>query len=111
MMKRHDKQTVKTALNMAIPAMIESFFGAFVGLVDSFMVSSLGSMAVASVGLTTQPKFVCFSVFFAINIAISALTARRLGEKKRREANQLLSTVLVIVPLIAVLVGLPSGPR
>lgn len=105
MLKRYDKQTIKTALNLSIPAMIESFFGAFVGLVDSFMVSSLGSMAVASVGLTTQPKFVCFSVFFAINIAISALTARRLGEKKRREANQLLSTVLVIVPLIAVLVG------
>ncbi len=105
MLKRYDKQTIKTALNMAIPAMIESFFGAFVGLVDSFMVSSLGSMAVASVGLTTQPKFVCFSVFFAVNIAISALTARRLGEKKRREANELLATVLSIVPLLAIVVG------
>lgn len=105
MLKRYDKQTIKTALNLAIPAMIESFFGAFVGLVDSFMVSSLGSMAVASVGLTTQPKFVCFSVFFAVNIAVSALTARRLGEKKRREANELLATVLSIVPLLAIVVG------
>lgn len=105
MLKRYDKQTIKTALNMAIPAMIESFFGAFVGLVDSFMVSSLGSMAVASVGLTTQPKFVCFSVFFAVNIAVSALTARRLGEKKRREANELLATVLSIIPLLAIVVG------
>ena len=105
MFKKYDKQTIKTALNMAIPAMVESFFGAFVGLVDSFMVSSLGSMAVASVGLTTQPKFVCLSIFFSINIAISALTARRLGEKKRREANELLATVLAIVPVLAILIG------
>lgn len=105
MFKRYDKQTIKTALNMAIPAMIESFFGAFVGLVDSFMVSSIGAMAVASVGLTTQPKFVGFSIFFAINIAVSALTARRLGEGKRREANALLSTVLIAVPVLSVIIG------
>lgn len=105
MFKRYDKQTIKTALNMAVPAMIESFFGAFVGLVDSFMVSTLGSMAVASVGLTTQPKFVGFALFFAINIAVSALTARRLGEGRRRDANALLSTVLIAVPVLAVIMG------
>mgnify|MGYP000063842565 CR=1 FL=1 len=33
-----------------------AFFIAFAGLVDSLMVSSLGSYAVAAVGLTTQPK-------------------------------------------------------
>ena len=72
-MKRNiNKEDFKTTMKMAWPAMIESFFTAFVGLVDSFMVSSLGSNAVAAVGLTTQPKFIGLAMFFAANVSISA---------------------------------------
>ena len=53
---KYHKDTFQTAVNMAWPAIVESFFIAFAGLVDSLMVSSLGSYAVAAVGLTTQPK-------------------------------------------------------
>ena len=83
----YNKNNVKTAVAMAWPSIIESFFVAFAGLVDSFMVSSLGSYAVASVGLTTQPKFIGLSLFFAVNVAISALVARRYGENRRDLAN------------------------
>ena len=67
-MKAFDKKLIKETVNIAWPAVIESFFTAFVGLVDSYMVSGLGSNAVAAVGLTTQPKFMGFSMFFAINV-------------------------------------------
>lgn len=87
---------LKTVLVMSIPAIIESFFTAFAGLVDSLMVSSLGAHAVAAVGLTTQPKFVGLAVFFAINVALSALVARRFGEKKRDDANGIFATALVV---------------
>ena len=106
MFKKYNKQTIKTALNIAVPAIIESFFGAFVGLVDSYMVSSLGSVAVAAVGITTQPKFVGLSLFFAINIAVSAIVARRLGENRKRDANALLSSVLVLIPILSAIVAL-----
>ena len=86
--------------------MIESFFVAFAGLIDSLMVSELGSNAVAAVGLTAQPKFMGLSVFLAINVAISALVARRFGENKRREANALLSTALVLICGLSVLLGI-----
>ncbi len=100
----YDKSIIKTSLNMAVPAMIESFFTAFAGIVDSYMVSSLGSDAVAAVGLTAQPKFLGLSVFFAMNVSISALVARRFGEKKRREANAILSTAIIFtLCLVAVL--------
>lgn len=82
---------------MAWPAIVESFFVAFAGLVDSLMVSSLGSDAVASIGLTTQPKFIGLSLFFAINVAISALVARRRGERKQQDANSLLITALLFI--------------
>ena len=75
-MKKFDGKIVKETINMAWPAVVESFFTAFVGLVDSYMVSSLGSNAVAAVGLTTQPKFMGLSLFFAVNVAVSALVAR-----------------------------------
>ena len=71
------KDIVNETLRMAWPAILESFFVALAGLVDSYMVSSLGKEAVASVGLTTQPKFLGLAVFIAINVSVSALVARR----------------------------------
>lgn len=102
---RYNKYAVKTTLNMAWPAILESFFVAFAGLVDSLMVSSLGSYAVAAVGLTTQPKFLGLSLFFAANVSISALVARRKGEGKREEANKLFATFLVFVLVTALLLS------
>ena len=100
---RYNKEDMGKTLNMAWPAMLESFFTALAGLIDSFMVSSLGSYAVAAVGLTTQPKFLGLSLFIAANVAISALVARRMGQNKREEANRIFATFLVFVLVAAVL--------
>lgn len=100
-MKGYDKDIVRTTVNMAWPAIIESFFVAFAGLVDSLMVSALGPEAVAAVGLTTQPKFLGLALFFALNVAISALVARRRGERRREEANRILVTALVFIVVAA----------
>lgn len=101
----YDKESVKKVLQIAWPAMLESFFVAFVGLVDSFMVSSLGPEAVASVGLTTQPKFVGLAMFFAVNVSLSALVARRKGEKNREGANRIFITALAFIILAAVVIS------
>lgn len=102
---QYDRENIKKTLNMAWPAMLESFFGAFAGLVDSLMVSSLGSHAVAAVGLTTQPKFVGLSLFIAANVSISALVARRNGEHKRLEANRIFATFLLFILCMAALIS------
>lgn len=104
-MKNFDKKIIQTTVNMAWPAIIESFFVAFAGLVDSYMVSSLGSSAVAAVGLTTQPKFMGFSLFFALNVAVSALVARRRGEKRQQDANRILCTSLIFVVIACILMS------
>ena len=105
-MKKFDKNIVKSTISMAWPAIIESFFSAFAGLVDSLMVSSLGASAVAAVGLTTQPKFLGLSVFFAFNVAISALVARRRGEKRKDEANRVLSTAVAATVIAAIVLSI-----
>ena len=85
--------------------MIESFFVAFAGLVDALMVSSLGSDAVAAVGLTTQPKFIGLAIFIAINVSLSALVARRVGENRRGSANQIFATAFSIILVLAVVIS------
>lgn len=102
---QYNKEDIAKTLNMAWPAMLESFFTALAGLIDSLMVSSLGSYAVAAVGLTTQPKFLGLSVFFAANVAISALVARRMGEDKRKEANRIFSTFLILILILGLLLS------
>ena len=98
----YNKEDIRKTLNIAWPAMLESFFAAFAGLVDSLMVSSLGSYAVAAVGLTTQPKFMGLALFIASNVSISALVARRKGEGKREEANKIFATFLVFIVVAAI---------
>ena len=101
----YNKDNFKTAIGMAWPAIVESFFVAFAGLVDSFMVSRLGSYAVAAVGLTTQPKFVGLAMFFAVNVSISALVARRYGEKQRKDANTIFLTAMKFVIIAAIVIS------
>lgn len=103
---KHSRENIRITFNMAWPSIVESFFVAFAGLVDSLMVSSLGSYAVAAVGLTTQPKFIGLSLFFALNVAISALVARRRGEEKPEEANRILSTAIVFILVAATLLSI-----
>lgn len=103
---KHSKENIRITFNMAWPSIVESFFVAFAGLVDSLMVSSLGSYAVAAVGLTTQPKFVGLSLFFALNVAISALVARRRGEEKQEAANRILSTAIVFIIVAAIVLSI-----
>lgn len=102
---KHSRENIRITFQMAWPSIVESFFVAFAGLVDSLMVSSLGAYAVAAVGLTTQPKFMGLSLFFATNVAISALVARRRGEGKPEEANRILSTALAFIVVMAVILS------
>ncbi len=95
----------KNAFNMAWPAIIESFFIAFAGLIDSLMVSKLGAYAVAAVGLTTQPKFMGLSLFFATNIAVSALVARRRGEQNQEDANRIMFTSVIFIVISSIIVS------
>lgn len=101
--RNYHKETLKITIDMAWPAIVESFFVAFAGLIDSLMVSSLGSYAVAAVGLTTQPKLLGLALFFALNVAISALVARRRGEKKQDSSNEILLTAVLFIVIAAII--------
>ena len=48
-----DRDILSGTVRMAWPSIMESFLVSLVGMVDTFMVSSLGVYAIAAVGLTT----------------------------------------------------------
>lgn len=100
------KEHLKTCFNMAWPAILESFFMAFAGLLDSLMVSSLGPSAVAAVGLTAQPKFIALAIFIALNVSLSALVARRRGEDRREDANQIAMTAFLFALIASGIISL-----
>ena len=90
-----NRERIGVAVRMAWPSVLESFFVALAGLIDSLMVSKMGAYAVAAVGLTTQPKFLGLALFIALNVSVSAVVARRRGERDKRGANQALMMALL----------------
>lgn len=99
---------MKDTISTAWPAVLESFFISLAGMIDTMMVSSLGTYAVSAVGLTTQPKFISLCFFFAINVAVSALVARRRGQNNRKNANEVLVTAFSVALVLCILLSLCS---
>ncbi len=100
-----EKRIIRDVLNVAWPSVLESFFVGLAGMVDSIMVGSLGSFAIAAVGLTTQPKFIGLAVFLSLNVAVSAIVARRKGEGDRESANRVVRMLLLGTVLLSLLIG------
>lgn len=99
-----DKAHYKTAISMAWPSVLESFFISLAAMIDTMMVGELGSFAIAAVGLTTQPKLIGLTVFFAINIAVSSLVARRRGQEDKRGANEVFLTALCLTVVASLII-------
>lgn len=100
-----ERQIVRDALYVAWPSVLESFFVNLAGVVDTIMVGSLGSYAIAAVGLTTQPKFIGLAVFLSLNVAVSAIVARRKGEGDRESANRLVRMLLLVTLLLTAIIS------
>ena len=99
---------LKDTFKMAWPAVLESFVISLASMIDTMMVSNLGTYAVAAVGLTVQPKFIFLSFFLSANIAVSALVARRFGQKDKHDANRILITALTYTIIMALAITVLS---
>ena len=96
----------RRAFSTAWPAMMESFFVTLAGMIDTMMVGDLGSYAISAVGLTAQPKFIGLTLFFGINVAVSALVARRKGEERREDAHEIVWTSILLTLILCAVITL-----
>ncbi len=84
-------------IRLAVPSVLEMVLISLIGMMDTIMVSSCGTDAVAAVGLVGQPRMLLLCIFFAMNVGITAVVARRKGEGRKDDANQVLRNMIVII--------------
>ena len=109
------KAAYRDVMRIALPSIIEMVLMSLIGSVDTMMVGNeLGAEALSSVGLPTQPRMVILCLFFALNVGVTAIVARRKGEERQEEANATLRNALmlalglsVVLTLVAVLLAEP----
>ncbi len=93
----------KAIFLLAVPMILELVMESTFAVVDIYFVGKLGASAVATVGLTETYLFLLYSIAMGLSTAVTAIVARRVGEKKGLEA----STSAVQSIILALLASLP----
>ncbi|MEX2600068.1 MAG: MATE family efflux transporter [Balneolaceae bacterium] len=93
--------TLKRAIFLlAIPMILELVMESTFAVVDIYFVGKLGASAVATVGLTETYLFLLYSVAMGLATAITAIIARRVGEKQNEEAA-IAATQAILIGILA----------
>ena len=100
------KDAYRNLMKIALPSVIEMVFVSLIGSVDMVMLRWLDdpAAAIAAVGLAGQPRMITLSLFFALNVGVTAIVARRRGQDRREDANKALRNALIIVLALAAVV-------
>ncbi|NVK28911.1 MAG: MATE family efflux transporter [Flavobacteriia bacterium] len=93
----------KAIFLLAVPMILELVMESTFAVVDIYFVGKLGSSAVATVGLTETYLFLLYSLAMGLAMAVTAIIARRVGEKNKEDAGK--SAVQAI--LLSLLISIP----
>lgn len=77
----------KAVFLLAVPMILELVMESTFAVVDIYFVGKLGASAVATVGLTETYLFLLYSVAMGLATAVTAIIARRIGEKNKESAG------------------------
>ena len=90
----------KAILLLAVPMILELLMESTFAVVDIFYVGKLGASAVATVGLTETYMFLLYSIAMGLSMAVTAIVARRIGEKDGATAG-ITATQSIVISLLA----------
>lgn len=93
----------KAIFLLAVPMILELIMESTFAVVDIFFVGKLGPSAVATVGLTETYLYLLYSIGMGLSMAVTAVVARRIGEKEKEKAG----VAAVQAIFLAVLVSIP----
>lgn len=92
---------------LGVPIVLGSISYNVFSLVDMAMVGTLGTTALAAVGLSSFAYFIYFSMFWGSSVAVQAMASRRIGEGHIEDAGDGLGAALLLVVIIGPLTTVP----
>lgn len=99
------KEYYKTFFRLAWPSALETVLVSLIGSLDTIMVGGLGHEAIAAIGITNQPKFILLAMIFSLNVGITAIVARRKGQKDKEGANSCVKQGIMISFIISAIMS------
>lgn len=91
---------------LSVPMVLEMVMESLFAVVDVFFVSRISINAIATVGLTESVIFLIYAVAIGIAIATTAMVARRVGEKKKKEAADAAVQAIILAVGISLIIGI-----
>ncbi|MCM1182184.1 MAG: MATE family efflux transporter [Roseburia sp.] len=110
-MKLYDKKQIdwnnvlfdnRALFLLLVPIIVEQLLNSFMGMVDTMMVSTVGSEAISAVSLVDSLNNLVIQVFSAMAAGAAILCSQYLGSGNRRACNQAANQVVLTVFVIAV---------
>ncbi len=93
----------KQNLHIAWPSIVEGALMSIISSVDTAMVGTLGTTAIAAVGLTSQPRMILLVILQALCVGTTAICARRKGANNHEGANNCLNQSLALATALGVI--------
>lgn len=95
----------RSLILLAVPMVLETAMESLFALVDVFFVSRLGADQVATVGLTESLLTMVYTIAMGLSIGVTAVVARRIGEKDREGAARAAVQAMLLGLGLALVLG------
>lgn len=87
----------------------ENFLQMLMGMVDGYLVASLGLVAISGVSIAGNIITIYQAVFIALGAAIASLISKSLGQKNRQNLSYYATEAVKVTILLSLLLGLVSA--
>lgn len=96
----------KAIFLLAVPMVMEMALESLFAIVDIYFVNKVGPHAVATVVLTESLLTILYSVAWGLSMGVTAMVARRAGEKNFEAAGEIASQAIIICIAFSIVISL-----